>query len=363
MNAAKIFATRRRRLTLRLRKENLDGFVVTAPPHLRYLFGFSGSNGLGLISSGNGNYFFTDSRYTEQVKKEVPGVKASVVAGSLLKGLKELSLFKSPRQRIGFDSKNMTVKTLDTYSSSIGQVFWEKTDNFVETLLAVKDSDELARIKKAVEIADITFEEVLPALRPGVRELDVAAELEYRLKKNGADAPAFETICASGYRSAWPHGRASEKKIGLNEFVTLDFGAFYKGYCSDVTRTVVVGKASERQKKVYDVVLRAQKRGIEWARPGLKGREVDGKARQVIEKAGYGKYFGHGTGHGIGLLVHDFPGVGQTSEDVLKTGMVVTIEPGVYIPGWGGVRIEDDVYVGPRGGVVLNRAPKELLEL
>jgi Xaa-Pro aminopeptidase len=229
--------------------------------------------------------------------------------------------------------------------------------------LAVKDLEEMKRIKKAVEIADITFEEILPVLRPGVRELDVAAELEYRMKKNGADAPAFETICASGFRSAWPHGRASEKKIGNNELVTLDFGAFYGGYCSDVTRTVVVGKATDRQKKVYETVLRAQKRGVAAVRPGLKGKEVDRRTRDVIERAGFGKYFGHGTGHGIGLLVHDYPGVGQTSEDVLMPGMVVTIEPGIYIPGWGGVRIEDDVYVGARSGVVLNRAPKELLEL
>lgn len=360
---AKIFLTRRRRLAEKLRKENLDGFLVTAAPHLRYLFGFSGSNGLGLISAGDGTYFFTDTRYDQQVKKEVRGVNTSVLRGSLVAGLKALPLFKTPRQRIGFDSKNMTVKTMDLYFSALSKVFWEKTDNFVETLLAVKDIEELSRIKKAVEIADITFEEILPALRPGVRELDVAAELEYRLKKNGAEAPAFETIVASGYRSAWPHGRASEKKIGKDELVTLDFGAFYGGYCSDITRTVVVGKASARQKKVYNTVLAAQKRGIAAVRPGLKGKEVDRRTREVIERAGWGKYFGHGTGHGIGLLVHDFPGMGQASEDVLKAGMVVTIEPGVYIPGWGGVRIEDDVYVGPRGGVVLNRAPKKLLEL
>ncbi|MCI0406908.1 MAG: M24 family metallopeptidase, partial [candidate division Zixibacteria bacterium] len=151
--------------------------------------------------------------------------------------------------------------------------------------------------------------------------------------------------------------------IGTGEFVTLDFGAFYSGYCSDITRTVVVGRASSRQKKVYEVVWRAQKKGIEAVRPGRRGKDVDAAARAVIRRAGMGKYFGHGTGHGIGLLVHDFPGMGQTSEDILKAGMVVTVEPGVYIPGWGGVRIEDDVYVGPKSGAVLNKAPKELLEL
>ncbi len=359
----KVYEARRRRLAARLKKENLDGFLASSPPHLRYLFGFSGSNGLGLVSAADGSCFFTDSRYAEQVKKEVRGVKTSVADRTLLGGLKQLPFFNTPRQRVGFDAKSTTVKTIDNYSSVLKQVLWEKTENLVETLLAVKDSEELARIKKAVEIADITYEEILPAVRSGVRELDVAAELEYRLKKNGADAPAFETICASGYRSAWPHGRASEKKIGNNELVTLDFGAFYGGYCSDVTRTVVVGKASERQKKVYATVLRAQKRGVAAVRPGLKGKEVDRQTRNVIERAGYGKYFGHGTGHGIGLLVHDYPGVGQTSEDVLMPGMVVTIEPGIYIPGWGGVRIEDDVYVGSKSGVVLNRAPKELLEL
>ena len=359
----RVFETRRKRLTEKLKKENLDAFVATAPHHLRYLFGFSGSNGLGLIANGDGSWFFTDSRYAEQIKKEVRGVKTEVVSGTLLNGLKELSFFRRPRQRVGVDAKSVTVKMMDLCNAVLRQVLWEKTENLVEGLLAVKDSAELAHIKKAVEIADITFEEILPAIRPGVREAGLAAEIEYRLKRNGADEPAFATIVASGCRSAMPHGRASEKKIEKGEFVTLDFGAFYSGYCSDLTRTVVVGKASSRQKKVYDVVYRAQKRGLEAVRPGLKGKEVDRKVREVIQRAGLGRYFGHGTGHGIGLLVHDFPSVGQASEDILKAGMVVTIEPGVYIPGWGGVRIEDDVYVGPHRGAVLNRAPKELLEL
>lgn len=358
----KIYAVRRRRLAARLKKENLDAFVATSPHHLRYLFGFSGSNGLGLVADGEGR-FLTDSRYAEQIKKEVRGVPTAVISGPLLNGLKELPFFLKPRQRVGIDAKSVTVKMLDLCTAALRQTLWEKTENLVEGLLAVKDSDELSRIKKAVEIADITFEEILPALRPGARENEIAAEIEYRLKRNGADEPAFSTIVASGFRSAMPHGRASDKRLKSGEFVTLDFGAFYSGYCSDVTRTVVLGKASPRQKKVYDVVFRAQKRGIEAIRPGRRGREVDGEARAVIKRAGMGKYFGHGTGHGIGLLVHDYPGVGQTSEDILKSGMVVTVEPGVYIPGWGGVRIEDDVYVGPRRGAVLNRAPKALLEL
>ncbi len=358
-----VYAARRRRLTERLKKENLDGFVATAPHHLRYLFGFSGSNGLGLVANGDGNWFFTDSRYAEQIKKEVRGVKTEVVAGPLLNGLKEVPFFRNPRQRVALDAKSVTVKMLDLCNAAIRSALWEKTENLVEGLLAVKDSTELSRIKRAVEIADITFEEILPALRPGVRENEIAAEIEYRLKRNGAEEPAFGTIVASGHRSAMPHGRASEKKIGTGEFVTLDFGAFYSGYCSDITRTVVVGRASSRQKKVYEVVWRAQKKGIEAVRPGRRGKDVDAAARAVIRRAGMGKYFGHGTGHGIGLLVHDFPGMGQTSEDILKAGMVVTVEPGVYIPGWGGVRIEDDVYVGPKSGAVLNKAPKELLEL
>ena len=358
-----VYATRRKRLALKLKQENLDGFVATAPHHLRYLFGFSGSNGLGLIANGDGSWFFTDSRYAEQIKKEVKGVKTEVVSGPLLNGLREVPFFRRPRRRVGLDAKTVSVKMLDLCSAAIHQTLWEKTDNLVEGLLAVKDADELGRIKRAVEIADTTFGEILPAIRPGVRENELAAEIEYRLKRNGADEPAFGTIVASGRRSAMPHGRASEKKIGMGEFVTLDFGAFYSGYCSDITRTVVVGKATPRQKKVYDVVLRAQRSGIGAVRPGRKGKDVDASARAVIRKAGLGKYFGHGTGHGLGLLVHDFPSLGQTSEDMLKTGMVVTIEPGVYIPGWGGVRIEDDVYVGPRRGIVLNKAPKELLEL
>jgi Xaa-Pro aminopeptidase len=203
----------------------------------------------------------------------------------------------------------------------------------------------------------------LGILKPGLVEKDIAAELEYQMKMLGATKEAFGSIVASGYRSALPHGLASNKKIKKGDFVTFDFGALYNGYCSDITRTVVIGKATMRQKKIYSVVQRAQMAGIRKVKAGVTGKEVDTAARKVIEKAGFGRNFGHGTGHGIGLEVHAAPRVSKLGTQPLKSNMVITIEPGIYVSGWGGVRIEDDVVVRPKGGLVLNKAPKKLLEL
>ena len=227
----------------------------------------------------------------------------------------------------------------------------------------VKEKNEIASIKKAVSISDLAFERVLNLVAPGIRERELAAELEYQMMMLGAEKPAFETIVASGYRSALPHGAASAKKVKKGEFITFDFGATVDGYVSDMTRTIVVGNPTSKQKKIYQIVLRAQKAAIRKVKAGVSGKAVDAAARSIIERAGYGKNFGHGTGHGIGFFVHVGPRLSTASEDKLKINNVITIEPGIYLSGWGGVRIEDDVVVTRNSGKVLNRAPKNLLVL
>ncbi|RME19508.1 MAG: peptidase M24 family protein, partial [Candidatus Zixiibacteriota bacterium] len=265
--------------------------------------------------------------------------------------------------RLAYTPSTVTVAQRERIQELLPEALLVGGDDLVKELGWVKEKSELENIRKAVEISDTAFERILQLVRPGVRERDLAAELEYQMTMLGSERPAFETIVASGYRSAMPHGLAGKKKIAKGDFVTFDFGATVNGYVSDITRTVVVGKATARQKKIYGVVLRAQKAGIRKVRSGIAARAVDQAARGVIERAGYGKHFGHGTGHGIGFIVHTGPRVAPRSDDKLKVNNVITVEPGIYIDGWGGVRIEDDVLVTRNGGKVLNRAPKNLLEL
>jgi Xaa-Pro aminopeptidase len=227
----------------------------------------------------------------------------------------------------------------------------------------VKDAGELAVIREAVALADQTFTHILPHLKPGVAERDIAIEIEYFMKRAGAEGEAFGTIVASGARSAMPHGRASTKLLEAGDFVTMDFGARWNGYHSDLTRTVVLGKASDRQREIYAIVREAQETGLRAIRAGVTGKDADAAARKVIEDRGYGDHFGHGLGHGLGRSVHDGGSLSPRSDTTLAAGMVMTVEPGVYIEGWGGVRIEDDVVVTETGCEVLTRSTKELLEL
>jgi Xaa-Pro aminopeptidase len=233
----------------------------------------------------------------------------------------------------------------------------------VEKLRLIKTDAEIKILKEAAQIADAAFTHILSFIRPGVSELAVSNELEFFMRKQGAAASSFDIIVASGHRSALPHGVASEKLIETGEFVTLDFGAYYKGYCSDITRTITVGEPSQDLKDIYDVVLEAQLRGLDGIRAGVTGKEADALTRDYITEKGYGQYFGHSTGHGIGLEIHEGPGLSIRSDTVLEPGMAVTVEPGIYIAGLGGVRIEDDVIVTKEGNEILTHSPKELIIL
>lgn len=356
------YLLRRQKVTQKVQKENLDAFLVTALPNVRYLTGFTGSNGL-VAFLGNRTYFFSDHRYAEQTHQEVKKCTIKIGTGDLFNQLPEVKPLKTKRVRIGFEANNLTVKSLENLKQKLPDALFIPTENIVENIAAIKDSDEISLIKTAVAIADRGFDNILKCIKPGVREREVASELEYMLKADGAEAVAFETIIASGPRTALPHGRAGDRKIQNGDPVILDFGAVYKGYVSDLTRTVVVGKASAQQKKVYNIVLKSQERALCFARAGMSAKKLDSIAREPIKKAGYNKYFQHGLGHGLGLVVHSLPGVNSQSTDQLRAGMVITIEPGIYLPGWGGVRIEDDVLITARGCRVLTTAEKRLIEI
>lgn len=344
-----------------LKKNKVDCLLVTEINHVRYLSGFSGSNGMVILAPPKA-YFLTDFRYLVQAQKEVKGCTVIIADRELTSELPKLPVF-SKKIRVGVEAAFVSLKLQGLLKDLLPKADFRPTEKLIESLAITKDSEEIRKIKKAVRIADQAFSETLKYVKPGVKEKDIAIELEYNMRFQGADASAFDIIVASGQRSSMPHGKASGKKLRKGDFVTLDFGAVYQGYTSDITRTVVLGKATAKQKKIYDIVLTAQKKGCKAAKPGLACSRLDGVVREVIMKSGYGDNFGHGLGHGIGMIVHDHPTLNPRSTDILREGMVVTIEPGIYIPNWGGVRIEDDVLITASGGQILTKSPKDLLEL
>ncbi|UCC44241.1 MAG: aminopeptidase P family protein [Candidatus Zixiibacteriota bacterium] len=349
-------------LRKKLDRENLDGMIVTHLDHIRYLVGFTGTAGL-LIVNKRGADFFTDVRYTFQAGKQVKGARVHTAKAGLIAALSDFPGLNVKNRKYGFVSEYLTVQHHGMLREKLPNAVLIEADEVVRELGWVKEKQEIEWIEKAVAISDTAFERVLQLVRPGVREKDLAAELEYQMTMLGSEKPAFETILASGYRSAMPHGMASRKKIAKGDFVTFDFGATVCGYVSDMTRTVVIGKATARQRKIYGIVKRAQAAAIRKMKPGASSKAVDAAARRTIEKAGFGKNFGHGTGHGIGYFIHVGPRLSPLTDDKLMINNVITVEPGIYIEGWGGVRIEDDVVVTRTGPRVLNRAEKKLLEL
>jgi len=358
----KHFSSRQTRLRRRIVAEGIDCFLTTAGSRLRYLVGFTGSNGL-LVLGQRTVDFLTDGRYTEQAQDQVRGARITIARAGLTKALPRLKELSEGHPRIGYEPQWITDDAVRQLKLALPHAFLLPLEGFVDPLTQVKDPQEIACIRKAAAIADDAFAQVLGAVKPGVQERDIAAELEYYMSKGGSEKRAFETIVASGPRAALPHGVASTRRIKKGDFVTFDFGATVEGYVSDITRTVVVGRATARQRRIYDLVLRAQQRAVARVRSGVTGIDLDRVARRMIERAGHGKRFDHGLGHGIGLSVHEGPSLGPRSRDTLKSSMVITVEPGVYFPGWGGVRIEDDVIVRPSGCTVLTKSERSLLEL
>ncbi len=343
-----------------MHNRGLDALIISSLFNIRYLTGFTGSNAL-LIISKRAADFVSDIRYKHQAQEEVCGCSRLIVT--------KLGLYEEASRRkvlnslnkVGFESHQVTYAQYRVLRRLFPAVSFASTSDIVEEVMLTKDEHEIASIRKAVKISDQVFERILDVIHPGVSELDISAEISYLHRTLGAERDAFETIVASGERSAFPHARASQKKIKAGELLTLDFGCVVDGYNSDITRTVAVGKASVKTKKIYEVVREAQLDAITSARAGMWARDLDAVARQSIERRGYGKFFNHSLGHGIGLHIHERPKVSQLSTERLRAGSVITIEPGVYIPEFGGVRIEDDVVITENGCVVMNEAVKEFI--
>jgi Xaa-Pro aminopeptidase len=337
-----------------------DAFLVSHLPNIRYLCGFSGSAGLLLVGASAAT-LFTDSRYTFQAREEVSGARVRIAKRGPLQAVADAL---GGYRRVAWSTGHITLAQQNALRAGRGaRVRWVSDGNAVEKLRAVKDAEELAAMRAAAGLISDVFGRVVRMVRPGVSELDLAAEIEYGIKHRGGSGPAFETIVVSGTRSAWAHARPTPKPLKKNELVVLDHGAILRGYCSDLTRTVFLGRASGKVRNMYYAVLEAQEAAKRTIRPGVKARDVDWAARRALKRRGLARYFTHSTGHGLGLEVHEMPRLGRGEETLLQEGMVVTVEPGVYLEGVGGIRIEDDVVVTAQGAVDMTTASRDFLEL
>lgn len=363
-NNINIRSNLRKRLEMirsKLKENGIDGILITKKENYMYLSGFTGSSAH-LVITQNSADLITDFRYIEQATKQAPLFNIIKYKGNVAIEINN-ALKRNNVEKLGFESIDLTYDKYKDYSSKFEVKELIPLKNIIESIRMIKDSEELQFIKKAVEIADGAFLNVLPLIKPGILETEVSAEIEYFMKKQGAQGSSFQTIVASGARSAMPHGVASNKEIKNGDVIIMDYGAIYQGYCSDITRTIFLGKPDEKMTKIYDIVLRAQKEALNGAHKGLKGREIDSIAREIINNSGYEKNFGHGLGHGVGLEIHEEPRFAPSDDNTMENGMVVTVEPGIYVEGYGGVRIEDMIVIKDDQPEILTRATKELIVL
>ncbi|MFC0561630.1 M24 family metallopeptidase [Halalkalibacter alkalisediminis] len=343
----------------KLKEFEIDGLLVTSSYNRQYTTNFTGTAGVALISEQKA-IFITDFRYVEQAKEQAQGFEIVQHTGPIYLEVAN-QVAKLGLKKLGFEQSHLTYEAYQIYEKHIETASLIPVSDLVEGIRLIKDEKEIKMIQDAADIADAAFEHILTFIRPGITELAVSNELEFFMRNQGAASSSFDIIVASGYRSALPHGVASEKVIEKGELVTLDFGAYLKGYCSDITRTVAVGNVSEELKAIYNTVLEAQLLGMKGIKPGLTGKQADALTRDYITEKGYGDYFGHSTGHGLGMEVHEGPSLSMKSETILEPGMVVTVEPGIYISGVGGTRIEDDTLITKDGNKSFTHSTKQLL--
>lgn len=346
-----------------LQKEGLEALVVTQPENRRYLSGFTGSAGALLISAEVA-LIFVDFRYIEQTKMQAPEFKLiredrtqalhKEFANTLATSLRELGL-----RRVGFESEHLPVHQHIAWQETLPGVELVPTTSLVDDLRAVKDSGELELIRKAAALTDESYQHLHSALRPGLSEREASWAAESFMRTHGAEGVAFEFLIQAGPHGALPHWTASEEPIRNGAPLIIDMGARLNGYHSDLTRTLFLGNSNSQFQKIYDIVRKAQETALQGIHSGMKGGEADSLARKIIEEAGYGEFFGHGLGHGVGLAIHEKPWIRRGSEDVLRPGMLITVEPGIYLPGWGGVRIEDLALVEEDGLEVLSKSSKD----
>ncbi len=356
---------RKRRLTKAARAAGLDALLITHPADIRYMCGFTGSSGA-LVVAGRRSLLFTDGRYTEQAHAEVWGAKVEIVNGPLLAAVCAW-IEAGGAQRCGYDPAHTTVAALGLMRAAVSpgrrRALFQTAGEMVGRQREVKDAAEIATMREAAGMGCALFDEMLQVLTSARSEVEVAVEMEGRARRSGADRMSFETIVAGGPRSALPHAQPTAARLPRRGFVTLDFGVVRHGYCSDMTRSVHMGRVSPEERSVYDFVLEAQTEAIACVAAGVRAGEIDEAARRVLRRAGLDTFFTHSTGHGLGLEIHEQPRIGAKQVQEMKPGMVITIEPGVYLEGRFGVRIEDMVLVTDRGSEVLTTSTKALIEL
>jgi Xaa-Pro aminopeptidase len=351
------------KLKMDLNERGLDGALIFQPENRRYYSGFSGSNAWLLISLKYGELIFTDGRYFEQAIRESPHFTLTRLESGDGKAIWPafVRFMKQHHHgnKLAYEAESMTVEQYHKLQAELPGIMLEPADRIISSARILKEPDEIGEIRKAVSFAEIAFREIENKIKAGISERELGAELEYRMKLAGAKQSSFEPIIASGVNSSLPHARPSEKLLKEGEPITLDWGAKTdSGYCSDMTRTLFIGKPDEKMLKIYRVVLESQMTVLDRIKPGMTTGQTDEIARKIISDAGYGEYFSHGLGHGLGLAIHEAPTVRNGDETVLKPGMIVTVEPGIYIPGEGGVRIEDLVLITNDGKEILTSLPK-----
>lgn len=343
---------------------NLDALIVTDPLNVGYLSGFCGDTGLLCVATspgkGGGQYLITDGRFATQAPQEAPDFELIVARNTYCDAAAE-ALRSQRARRVGFEAEHVSYKSFQELKNKIKPARLMPTKGLVGKLRLIKDAAEVELIKRAARVGDRVYKAILARLRPGLQERRVAADIDRLLMLKGAQGAAFNTIVAFGPNAAMPHAVPGDRCLGERDLVKMDLGAKCGGYCSDMTRTVCLGRPTRRQQRVYNAVRSAQMKALEVVRPGVKARKLDRIARRYLEEKGLGKFFVHSLGHGVGRAVHEAPSISRRSEDVLEPGMVFTIEPGVYIAGWGGVRLEDMVLVTEDGCEVLTRAEKPRL--
>ena len=348
------------RLRALLAEKVVDAVLVTKEENVHYFSGFRGDS-TALLVTPEQLILVTDSRYTEQAAAEAPAYAIVEQRDGLYKKIAEVAM-DCGIIALGFEGGVLSYDSYTKMQGLLGEISFDTSLN-LDPLRQVKDADEIALIRRACKIADEGFAHILSYIQPGMTEMEVAAELEHHMRTLGSERPAFQTIIASGVRGSLPHGVASDKIIARGELVTMDFGAVWEGYCSDITRTICVGRADTRQRELYAAVLAAQQRALAAICPGVTGAEVDRIARDALAEKALDQYFGHGLGHSLGLEIHEEPRLSKAGKALLQPNMLITDEPGIYIPEWGGIRIEDTVLITADGAEPLTCAPKEFIEI
>ena len=348
-------------LRTKVKEKNLDAFLVTDLTNIRYLTGFTGSNAL-LVLTHKNIVLITDVRYQEQVKKETRKCKIIISDHGLFESLYKNNIL-TKAQTVGFEGSNLIFNTAQKMKILFKPIKFIPFNDFIENISLQKDESEISATIKAIEISDKVFSDMLGIVKPGMTELDISAEISYKIKKHGAEEESFKTIVASGINSSMPHAQPTNKRLKNDESLLMDFGATVRGYRSDMTRTIYFGNVSQKFIEIYNIVLNAQTIAIEHVKSGISCSDLDGVARDYIAHSGYGDFFKHSLGHGVGLRIHENPRMSAISKDVLKENMIITIEPGIYLPNKYGIRIEDNILVQKNGYKNLTKSPKELTVL